>query len=445
MLNNKEMSQMIEKIYHHKTKLYFNEIVSSIEHRNYRSAVVVLYSVVVCDLVFKLMDLRDIHNDTKAQKILNDLNIEKEVAPVSSAWEANLIEKSFKEAKLLENDVYTHILTLKNYRNLSAHPVINSIDILFEPSQELVLTLTFNMLDGLLTKSPIFTKNVFVPFLEEIERIKSEFVDTERLEKYIKSKYLHHFNKELTEYVFKNLWKMVFKNDTPRENENREINFKVLTIIYKHNEEILFTYLKNERIFFSEFLDNKEILIKIFDLFSIYPNMYFQLSNHAIEILRNRASSNHNFMIKSYFMSDSIEQHFELIESNLWGIGEFYNQPYTHVYKLQLIEIRFLYKLASDNHIIEKFYDTMISYYIHSGHYRDTDYAFDNCIEPYYKKFTLEQFRKLIKGSHSNEQCHGNRYSNSRYRRLLEEVNNLYGKVEDLELEYPDFFSKDTY
>ncbi|QLG40556.1 hypothetical protein HW560_22275 [Paenibacillus sp. E222] len=434
------INELKEKIYHHKTKSYFGEIVSSIENGNYRSAVVVLYSVVVCDLVFKLMDLRDIHNDLKAYKILSDLNVEKEDSPVSSTWETNLIEKSFKEAKLLENDVYTHIITLKNYRNLAAHPVINSIDILFEPSKELVETLTLNMLNGLLIKSPIFTKNVFVPFLEEIERIKSEFVETERLIKYIKSKYLQHFNKELTEYVFKNLWKMVFRNEGPRETKNREINFKVLTIIYEHNEEVLFTYFRNEQSFFSEFLDKEMILSKLFDFFTIFPNVYVQLSNHAIEILRNRAKSNHNLMIKSYFMSDSIEKHFDLIESSLWQVGEYYNQPYTHMYQLQIDEIRFLYQLAVDNQVIWKFNDTMISYYIHSGHYRAADFAYDLCIEPYYVNFTIDQFRTLLKGSHSNEQCHGNRYSNSRYRRLLEEVTSQYGKIEDLEKDYPEFF-----
>ena len=68
---------LAEKIYHQKTKEYFDEVISSYHNGNYRSAVVMLYTVVVCDLVFKLNDLKDIHNDQKAIKILQDLNVEK--------------------------------------------------------------------------------------------------------------------------------------------------------------------------------------------------------------------------------------------------------------------------------------------------------------------------------------------------------------------------------
>lgn len=60
--------EQIEKIYHHKTKAYFKEVMSSYNNKNFRSSVVMLYSVVVCDLIYKLYDLRDIHSDEKAKK-----------------------------------------------------------------------------------------------------------------------------------------------------------------------------------------------------------------------------------------------------------------------------------------------------------------------------------------------------------------------------------------
>ncbi|WP_257133424.1 hypothetical protein [Bacillus wiedmannii] len=105
------IQELAGKIHHHKTKEYFEEVLSSFENGNYRSSVVMLYTVVICDLVFKLRDLKEIHNDTKAEKILEDLEVEKEENPVSPVWENQLIEKSFREAKILENDVYTHIET----------------------------------------------------------------------------------------------------------------------------------------------------------------------------------------------------------------------------------------------------------------------------------------------------------------------------------------------
>lgn len=434
------INELKEKIYHHKTKSYFNEVVSSIENQNYRSAVVMLYSVVICDLIFKLMDLRDIHNDDKARRILEDLNAEKEDTPVSPAWESNLIEKSFKEAKLMENDIYTHIVTLKSYRNLSAHPVLSSIDILYEPNLELAVSLTTNMLEGLLTKSPILSKNVFSPFMEEIERIKNEFANSERLETYIQSKYMQHFNKELTEYIFKNLWKIVFKNNGVKERENRDINYQVLSIIYKNNECILFQYIKNESIYFSEFLDNSLTINKFVDFLTLYPNVYPLLSDHAAELLRNRIRDNYKLLIKAHFLSESVEEHLGMLEDKLWQHGDYFSQPFAHTHILQSTEIRFLFQLSDKNDCVTKFYDNMISYYTHSGHYNSADHAFDYCIEPYYKNFTGDQFKDLLSGANYNAQCFQRRYAGSQHNRLIEEAKKHLGDDYNFEKEYPNLF-----
>lgn len=60
MKNNFELTQLEEKISQKNTRMYFSEIISSYYNDNYRAAVTLLYSVVICDLVFKLQELRDI-------------------------------------------------------------------------------------------------------------------------------------------------------------------------------------------------------------------------------------------------------------------------------------------------------------------------------------------------------------------------------------------------
>ncbi|WP_342715413.1 hypothetical protein AAG068_18600 [Bacillus paramycoides] len=205
---------------------------------------------------------------------------------------------------MLENDVYTHIKTLKTYRNLCAHPVLNSMDILYRPNKEQAESLIKNMLEGLLTKHPLFTKNVFVPFMVEIERIQHDLSNQERLETYIESKFFVHFNKELTEYIFKNLWKIVFKNDGKRENDNRNINYKVLLIIYKKYNEILFNYIKKNPDYFSDFLDKETILSKLFDFLSRYPEIYSLFRNHTQEILNKRASKKTAGLLEVFLFPD---------------------------------------------------------------------------------------------------------------------------------------------
>ena len=59
-----------ENIYFPKTREYFKEVISSYSNGNYRSAIVMLYSVVICDMLFKLKELKDMYNDTVASSLL---------------------------------------------------------------------------------------------------------------------------------------------------------------------------------------------------------------------------------------------------------------------------------------------------------------------------------------------------------------------------------------
>ncbi len=433
-----KIKELAEKIYHHKTKEYFDEVLSSFENENYRSCIVMLYSVVICDLVFKLTDLKEIHNDKKAEKILSDLKAGKEENPVSPEWESKLIEKSFTEAKILENDVYTHIDTLKRYRNLSAHPVLNSMDILYKPNKELAESMNINILEGLLTKPPTLTKNVFSPFMDEIERIKNEFSNTERLKTYLESKFFIHFNKELTEYIFKHLWKAVFKSSSEREKQNREANYKVLLIIYQKYQDTLFDSIKKQASFFSDFLDKEIIITKLIDFLGRYPEVFHTLEDHCKELLKIRVSKDVEKSIKAVFFSDSLKNHLKYIDSLINGGNCYYHQPYTHVHTLQTNEVNFLYELAKKEGCINDFYNLMVSHYYHSYSFDTATITFKTCIEPYYKDFNREHFETLLKEANENYQCHGGR-NGDRNMELLEPAKKVMPEV-DFEETYGNLF-----
>ncbi|WP_223155109.1 hypothetical protein [Alkalibacillus aidingensis] len=433
-----KLDTLTESIYHQKTKEYFREVLSSYKNGNYRSAVVMLYTVVICDLVFKLNDLKDIHNDEKAKKILQELEVQKEEDPVSPDWENKLIEKSFKEAKLLENDVYTHITTLKKYRNLSGHPVLNSLEILYTPNEELTKSLIINMLEGLLNKHPLLTKNVFLPFVLEIERIKNDFPTEERLTKYLESKFLVYSNRELVEYIFKHLWKLVFKKNSKRESDNRDINFRVLLVIYKKYEQNLFENIKKESTYFSDFLDgDAKILTKLVDFLAEFPNIYNELHEHAQEILKIRIKDSKKLTVKGTFLFDTLEEHLNHLDSKLHSYGTYINQPYIQTYLLKNGEITFLLSKAGDKNI-EDFYDLMISHYYHSGSYDAADITFEHCIRPFFTGFNKKQMKRLLSEVNDNPQCYDGRYG-GKNKVLLETAKELLG--DEVEEEYKNLFS----
>ena len=69
-MENYSIESAIERIDDPRTREYFLEVYSSYSNGNYRSAIVMLWSTVICDLVYKLQNLRDIHNDATALDII---------------------------------------------------------------------------------------------------------------------------------------------------------------------------------------------------------------------------------------------------------------------------------------------------------------------------------------------------------------------------------------
>jgi len=68
-MENFSIESAIDRISDPRSKEYFQEVNSSYRNGNYRSAVVMLWTTVVCDLIYKLQTLRDIHNDPTRRKL----------------------------------------------------------------------------------------------------------------------------------------------------------------------------------------------------------------------------------------------------------------------------------------------------------------------------------------------------------------------------------------
>ena len=56
-MRNRSIDELSEQIYSAKTREYFDEVIQSYYVGNYRSATVMLYSVVISDIVYKLNEL----------------------------------------------------------------------------------------------------------------------------------------------------------------------------------------------------------------------------------------------------------------------------------------------------------------------------------------------------------------------------------------------------
>lgn len=164
------------EIYFKKTREYFKKVVSSYSNENYRSAIVMLYSISICDILFKLQELKDMYNDSMAAKILKkveDLRNNKDCLS-KSKWEKELVDEVYNETNLLDLESYTNLNHLYDYRNFSAHPALNENYELINPKKEITVVFIKSTLTNILIKPPIFIKNVLGMLTEDFYKMISE-------------------------------------------------------------------------------------------------------------------------------------------------------------------------------------------------------------------------------------------------------------------------------
>lgn len=77
----------LEKIYDSRTKEYFREVLACYGIGSYRSSIVLLNSVCLCDIFYKLQEFRDIYNDNVAADCLKKIEEEISKDKTSPGWE----------------------------------------------------------------------------------------------------------------------------------------------------------------------------------------------------------------------------------------------------------------------------------------------------------------------------------------------------------------------
>ena len=141
------IEELRQKIVHPKTRLAMDEVLSCFYSNNLRSAVVMLYSTVVSDLYYKLLDLKNLYEDKGAIAIINEIEKEKKTNPKSSTWESIMPQRCLEKNKIIRTEDFLHYESLQKERNLCAHPVIDDQDDLYRPNAAYVQGLIINMLN----------------------------------------------------------------------------------------------------------------------------------------------------------------------------------------------------------------------------------------------------------------------------------------------------------
>ncbi|WP_130537647.1 hypothetical protein [Thiomicrorhabdus indica] len=396
------VEQAANNIHDHRTKEYFREVMNNYFNGNHRSALVMLWTVVICDLVYKLQYLKDIHGDEKAESILDEMTEFQEKNPANPKWEENLLKEVFSRTSLLEAHELDSLQSLHRHRHLSAHPVISKADILFRPNREMVLSDIRIALDSVLTKPPILTKQVFKELAEDLEKVKDLFADNNQLKRYLESKYFRNLNEEVSSQIFKSLWRVTFKIEDERCDENRIINSRAVRILFDRNRETLTEYIRNNSPYFSEISDGSPLKHAVFFL-GDYPHLFGLLSEATREVISAKAKSDIDLLAVSYFLSKNIAEHIDLL---VQLIKDDYQYSFGGKNKIHISHIKDLIRHAESAGIKNHINKLLIVMYINATNFDAADQMFSQFIKPYITVFDASDIQLLIDGIGENNQTH---------------------------------------
>ncbi len=383
-------------IYFQKTREYFNEVLSSYSNGNYRSAIVMLYSIAICDILFKLQELKDMFNDPVADEILREVEKMRNANDnkSKSRWEKELIDNVYNKTKLLDLEAYTNLNHLYDHRNFSAHPALNENYELITPSKETTIAHIKNTLTNILIKPPIFIKNIVNALTEDLKE-KRELYHGKRdeLAIYLNNKYYSKMPESMKLTTIKALWKFCFRLPENADcMENLSINRHALAILLESFLTEAIEYIKHNPQSFSV-ATNEQCIWNLILLIARCPTIYPVLDSDTKLQIDGMIEKEPKAQIACWFKYSSPQEHLQSLT------GMLKNQ-------IDKDAIEYLVIHYSDIGEMSLLISYFIEYYGESRNFDSADQKFNIAIKPYIDKMTADQVIRLIEVTDNNNQIY---------------------------------------
>lgn len=415
-----------EKISNARTREYFREVVSSYNNGNYRSSVVVLYSVCVCDIVFKLVDLSELYGDKNAEEILkryrSKFNMGDKTAS-KSAWEKELINEVCEKG-LIETVTKERLTNLYSLRNMAAHPILGQNYELYNPTKEESVALILAMYDSLLTQPSLFMTSIVEMLSEDIARNRDTFrVNQDQFETYIRKKYFDHLNKKYLQQVFRSFWKFCFVLENDECDLYRNINIQLLAFLIRTEKDSCILAIREDREKFGCSLA-PQCQKALVEFLARFPFLYEELSDLAHKNIKAFIERNDSKVI-SWFLFDTPEEFVDTLEKR-WRV-----QSLCTEYK-ELFEQYF-----EGYGKVSLMYDFYIHLFKNSGTFYNSSCIWNWLLKDKIRLLTNSQLEALVEAVNTNGQIYHNWDLGDFCRRIETEYINR--KVDFDFAKYPNF------
>lgn len=366
------------------TQELFKEVHSSYVIGNYRSAVVMLWSVVVTDLLLKLKDLDSIYNDQTAKKILKKINTELDTNKKSSNWEHELVQDFFREFNFFGTPELEQLLHLQKMRHVCAHPVINEEDLLYNPTKAKVYSLIEISMQSVFLRDTLISSKAIKYILGELNRIRSIINGRKERQIYFKNKLLPLMSNNVLKKFIETLWMFVFVKNNEETQLNLEINANILSFLAKEKKHLFLDFLKKEIKNIAKVPTDESFLDYYVEFWASHKFLFDQMDEDfkklILSLIENPAYKNYRF----------------LKYKNMY---EFILSLNKEDFKSVNLEFLDLYEsLCEDESIMDEFNYLCINILFEINVSSDRDKFFKERILDSIDKFKLKQLSYLLKG-----------------------------------------------
>lgn len=422
-----------EQIVDPRTKDYFREVYNSYTNSNLRSAVVMLWSVVVCDLLFKLEDL-DGRADPSAQAILRAVDVKKKASPTSPEWELLLVDQVKDRTHLLDTAEHQSMIALQKVRHLSAHPVLTGTYNLYSPNRETVRAHIRNALEAVLMKPALMSKKIFDAFTEDLERLAKVIVygddpEDPDLRRYLDATYFQRLSPAVAESLFRSLWKLAFKTQDARCEANRAINFRALRLLYRKHAALFLARARSDPGYYSDVALSGTPLRALVRFLVGAPEFYGLLTDAARVPLQKHLEGDEDQRGIAWFVARNLATHIDDMARRRTPLTSMSADAFRHIYGL-----------AKQEGLQAGLVDYAIGAYTVSYSYAVADARFRDLLKPCLSDATDEQLPTLLAEIDSNSQTYGRSKSRVDHLLVKEACDRVLGATFDYG-RYPNFIA----
>ena len=425
-----DLFQEIEKIYSVKSREYFKEVVSSYAIGNFRSAIVMLYSVCLCDLIYKLQELRDVYDDKVAKNILETIEKEQVDSNSKSSWEKTLVDSVYSKTNLLDNDGYAYLNHIYDIRNLSAHPALDRNGELISPPKEVVAAYIRTSLDKILLKPAIFSKDI-IHFISEDLADKKELMieDSDFFNRYVRKKYLEKMTDTIFQKTFRVFWRFTFNSVNPDCSKNRSVNYMLLNTMIADRPEVIDKEIKTNHEKYEVGRSLPEIGYSVVFL-AFHPFVYKKLPEYTQLHLQKSCEENPKYKLLSTFLSPDKKSHLENLKQND-----------LYIETDDALALRYMFRLYAEDGLSDECINYFIDVVEDAPSYKAAGNRLELYVTPYLHRMKVFHYERIFGLFDSNSQIRNNIYKGTYAQTIWSRIRDKFPQDYD-KTKYPTFFEK---